>query len=121
MKDEHHGPIPTEIKLNKASRTLDLSFDDGSRFSLSCEYLRVFSPAADVRVARDAGDLVMGKQQVNIAAINPVGNYAVQLIFDDDHDTGIYSWSTLYELGRQHKQNWQSYLAELEAHGIKRE
>ena len=120
MGEEHKGPVPVEIKRHQASRILDVTFDDGKAFSLPCEYLHVFSPAADVRVARDAVQIVIGKENLCISVITPVGDYAVQLVFDDDHDTGIYAWNTLYELGENKEQNWQSYLQELESRGITR-
>ncbi|MEW9897293.1 DUF971 domain-containing protein [Chitinivorax sp. PXF-14] len=117
-----HSPIPTEIRLHQRSRVLELSFSDGARFELSCEYLRVFSPSAEVRGHSPAqAKLQTGKRNVQIAAIEPVGNYAVKLVFDDGHDSGLYSWDYLYELGIKHEQNWQQYLAQLEAAGASRE
>ena len=108
---------PTDIQLHSKSRVLSLTFDDDSHFDLPCEYLRVFSPAAEVK-ADDKP--VSGKEQVNIAAIEPQGNYALSFVFDDGHDTGIYSWKTLYNLGKQQHANWQEYLQRLKAHGIER-
>jgi DUF971 family protein/molybdopterin converting factor small subunit len=102
--------IPTEIKLHSASRVLEVSFDDGQTFRMPCEYLRVFSPSADARTAWRSGQAVRGKESVNISRIEPVGSYAVRLVFDDGHHTGIYSWRTLYELGRDYEVNWQGYL-----------
>lgn len=117
-----HSPIPTEIRLHQRSRMLELSFSDGARFELSCEYLRVFSPSAEVRGHSPAqAKLQTGKRNVQITAIEPVGNYAVKLVFDDGHDSGLYSWDYLYELGIKHEQNWQQYLAQLEAAGASRE
>ncbi len=110
-------PQPTNIQLHSKSRVLSLTFDDDSHFDLPCEYLRVFSPAAEVK-ADDKP--VSGKQQVNITAIEPQGNYALSFVFDDGHDTGIYSWETLYNLGKQQQANWREYLQRLEAHGIER-
>ena len=106
--------IPVEINLNRATRILQISFEDGSHFSLPSEYLRVFSPAAEAKVARASGDWIVGKQQVNIERIAPVGNYAVQIVFDDGQDTGVYSWETLYELGRDREQNWRRYLQSIQ-------
>jgi DUF971 family protein len=104
-------PTPTNIKLLQKSRMLEIVFDDGKQFCLPCEYLRVFSPSAEVK-GHGAGEgvLVTGKQNVNIIGIDPVGNYAVKLIFDDGHSSGLFSWETLYELGLHHSQNWQRYL-----------
>lgn len=104
------GPVPTQLNLHRQSKTLELSFDEGSHFNLPCEYLRVFSPSAEVRVAESRGEAIIGKENVNISRIEPVGNYAVRLAFDDGHDTGVYSWGTLYELGRHYEENWQNYL-----------
>lgn len=110
-------PQPTNIQLHSKSRVLSLTFDDGSHFDLPCEYLRVFSPAAEVK-ADDKP--VSGKEQVNISAIEPQGNYALSFVFDDGHDTGIYSWGTLYNLGKQQDSNWRGYLQRLQAHGVER-
>jgi DUF971 family protein len=105
------NPIPTEIKLLQKSRVLSLTFDDGSHFDLPCEYLRVFSPSAEVRGhGQEKPQQVSGKQNVNILGIDPVGNYAIKLIFDDGHNTGLYTWSYLYELGTEQEKNWQHYL-----------
>ncbi|MEZ5592264.1 MAG: DUF971 domain-containing protein [Gammaproteobacteria bacterium] len=113
---------PTELKLHQVSRMLEISFDDGQSFNLPCEYLRVFSPSAEVRGHGPGQEVLQtGKENVNIKAIEPVGNYAVKLVFDDGHDSGIYSWQYLYELGLEHEQNWQDYLARLEQAGQKRQ
>jgi DUF971 family protein len=105
---------PTEIKLHKHSRLLEVTFEDGACFKLSCEYLRVFSPSAETRGHWTGHQkLVTGKEVVNITDINPVGNYAVRLIFDDGHSTGIYSWNTLYDLGINQDYNWKDYLHRL--------
>jgi DUF971 family protein/molybdopterin converting factor small subunit len=105
MSEEISGPVPTEIRLDRTTRMLAVHFSDGAHFELPCEYLRVFSPAAEAKVARERGDWVIGKEGVNIERIAPVGNYAVQLIFDDGHDTGVYSWQTLYDLGVHQARN----------------
>lgn len=111
-------PQPTAISLHKKTRLLRVEFADGKVFDLPCEYLRVFSRAMEVR----AGDTpVTGKESVNIEAIEPQGQYAVRLVFDDGHDTGIYSWDTLYQLGLNQERNWQSYLTRLAELGIQRE
>ncbi len=110
MTDRQHDPVPTEIQLHQKSRLLEISFEDGAHFKLPCEYLRVFSPSAEVQAARKRGEWVTGKQNVNIERISQVGNYAIQLYFDDSHDTGVYSWKRLYELGVNREKNWQVYL-----------
>ncbi|MEE8157215.1 MAG: DUF971 domain-containing protein [Gammaproteobacteria bacterium] len=114
-------PRPTEIKLRKRSRILDVTFDDGRRYELPWEYLRVYSPSAEVQ-GHGPGQavLVTGKEDVAIKSVEPVGNYAVKLTFDDGHDTGLYSWPVLYELGAELGTKWQNYLRRLEAAGIKR-
>lgn len=105
-------PIPAEIKLRKASRLLEVSFEDGSRFQLPFEYLRVHSPSAEVKGHGPGQEvLVLGKQNVSIQAVEPVGQYAVKLVFDDGHDTGLYTWKYLYELGRDQQAIWSKYLA----------
>src|SRR6202012_4187111 len=104
-------PTPTEIKLRSRSRLLEVSFDDGSRFALPFEYLRVSSPSAEVKGHGPGQEvLVLGKENVGIRAVEPVGQYAVKLVFDDGHDTGLYSWSYLYELGRDREKKWARYL-----------
>ncbi|MCB1761385.1 MAG: DUF971 domain-containing protein [Gammaproteobacteria bacterium] len=109
---------PTELNLHRQSRVLELTFDDGSHFNLPCEYLRVFSPSAEVQGHGPGQEVLqLDKEEVNIERIDPVGNYAVCLHFDDGHNTGIYSWDTLYDLGTQHEANWQHYLERLTAAG----
>ena len=114
-------PTPTEINLHQKSRLLEITFDDGEHFELTCEYLRVYSPSAEVR-GHAPGDEVLqvGKADVNIEKIEPVGTYAVVLRFDDGHDTGIYSWDWLYHIGKNHDKLWQAYLDKLEKSGQKR-
>lgn len=115
------APRPTDINLHQASRVLEISFDDGSTFEYPCEYLRVYSPSAEVQGHGPGQEVLqVGKENVNIAGIEPVGNYAVQLEFDDDHNTGIYSWDTLYVLGRDKSEMWAEYLNRLEKAGHKR-
>src|SRR5512138_421372 len=105
-------PVPAEIKLRKASRVLEVSFEDGSRFQLPFEYLRVHSPSAEVKGHGPGQEvLVLGKESVGVRAIEPVGQYAVKLVFDDGHDTGLYTWKYLHELGREKEANWKKYLA----------
>lgn len=112
------APKPVNIKLHQRSRVLEIEFDDGALFNLSCEYLRVYSPSAEVKGhGPGQGTLQIGKEQVNIEKIEPVGNYAVKLYFDDGHNTGLYSWEYLYELGRDYEANWQAYLEALKDAG----
>jgi DUF971 family protein len=116
------SPRPTEIRLRKADRVLEIAFDDGARFELPCEYLRVYSPSADVRGHSPGQEtLQLGKEKVNIDAIEPVGQYAVTLHFDDGHNTGIYNWELLYALGENRAANWQRYLDQLAAAGHERQ
>lgn len=115
-------PIPTEIKLHKQSKLLEIAFDDGRRFSLPFEYLRVFSPSAEVRGHGPGQEVLqVGKKYVDITNIEPVGQYAVCLFFDDGHNSGIYSWDYFYDLGVNQERYWQAYLARLEAAGESRE
>jgi DUF971 family protein len=115
-------PIPTEIRLDKATQLLQVAFDDGTRFSLPAEYLRVESPSAEVQGHGPGGKtIVPGRRHVAIIGIEPVGNYAVRLLFDDLHDTGIYSWEYLHQVGREQEQRWQDYLNALASKGLRRE
>ena len=112
---------PTEINLHKQSRILEIAFEDGARFNLPAEYLRVNSPSAEVQGhGPGQGVLQIGKEDVNIENIQQVGNYAIQLFFDDNHNTGIYSWETLYDLGKNQERYWQEYLDKLAKAGHKR-
>jgi DUF971 family protein len=112
---------PTELNLHRQSKVLEITFDDGSHFNLPCEYLRVFSPSAEVQGHGPGQEVLqLGKEDVAIEQITPVGNYAVCLHFDDGHNTGIYSWDTLYKLGINHEVNWQTYLQRLQAAGHER-
>ncbi|HED18293.1 MAG TPA: DUF971 domain-containing protein [Gammaproteobacteria bacterium] len=112
-------PHPTEVKLHQKSRTLEIKFDDSAQFEMSCEYLRVYSPSAEVQGhGPGEGVLQVDKEDVNIKTIEPVGNYAIQIYFDDDHNTGIYSWETLYKLGTNKDKNWQAYLDRLKEAGV---
>jgi DUF971 family protein len=116
------APRPTEIKLHQKSRLLEVAFDDDKRFSLSCEYLRVYSPSAEVRGHGPGQEVLqVGKRDVEIKDIEPVGAYAVKLVFSDGHDTGLYSWDYLYELGETQESSWKSYLARLEQAGASRD
>jgi len=122
MTDAVSKPWPTELRLHKDRKTLTVVFDDGERFDLSAEYLRVKSPSAEVQGhSPDERKTVAGKSNVVILEVNPVGNYAVRLVFDDLHSTGIYSWDYLLTLGRNREANWQDYLDELAGKGLARE
>lgn len=114
-------PRPTEIKLHQTSRILEVSFDDEAHFELPCEYLRVYSPSAEVRGHGPGQEVLqVGKENVNIRDIQPVGTYAVKLIFDDGHDSGLYTWEMLYTLGVKQEEYWQDYLARLAEAGYQR-
>ncbi len=109
---------PTEIKLHQKSRVLEVNFDDGAQFNLPCEYLRVYSPSAEVRGHGPGQEVLqLGKEAVNITAIEPVGTYAVCLHFDDGHNTGIYAWEYLHSLGVNQEANWKRYLERLATAG----
>ena len=113
---------PTEIKLHQKSRVLEVTFADGKTFRLPCEFLRVFSPSAEVRGHGPGQEVLQtGKQDVAIAKIEPVGTYAVQLHFSDGHNTGIYSWDILYDYGVQQQEMWERYLERLREAGASRE
>jgi len=113
---------PVEVRLRKKSRLLAIRFDDGSEFELSFEYLRISSPSAEVRGHGPGQEtLQTGKENVAITGMDPVGHYALRLSFDDGHDTGLYSWSYLYELGAEKEQRWQAYLDRLTEAGYPRQ
>lgn len=115
-------PAVTELRYDKVVHVLHVTFDDGRAFDLSAEYLRVESPSAEVQGhAPDQKKVVAGRRHVGIIGIEPVGNYAVRLIFDDLHDTGIYSWDLLHELGTEYESRWQNYLHALQAQGLSRD
>ena len=115
-------PHPTEIKLHQQSKLLEIAFADGQCFNLSFEFLRVYSPSAEVRGHGPGQEVLQtGKKNVEVTHIEPVGNYAVQLTFSDGHDTGLYSWDYLYDLGLNYEALWQQYLARMDAAGAKRE
>ncbi|MFL5269473.1 MAG: gamma-butyrobetaine hydroxylase-like domain-containing protein [Stellaceae bacterium] len=121
MSADATRPWPVELRLKKAEKLLEIEFDDGSRFRLPAEYLRVESPSAEVQ-GHGAGQkvLVHGRAHVGIIGLEPIGNYAVRVIFDDLHDTGIYSWSYLRQLGIEHEKRWREYLDGLAANGLSR-
>ena len=113
---------PTELRLARDKRSLHIAFDDGTSFDLQAEYLRVTSPSAEVQGHSPAErKMVPGKRHVTIVGVEPVGNYAVKLIFDDLHDSGIYGWDYLYRLGAEQGEKWQAYLDELAAKGLSRD
>ena len=115
------GPLPTQIKLHKKSRTLELTYEQQS-FELTAEYLRVHSPSAEVRGhGIGNGILQTGKKLVGIKELVPTGNYALKIVFDDGHDSGLYTWDCLHDLAINHKQYWSKYLNELEAAGASRD
>jgi len=114
-------PTPVDIKLHQASRLLEIQFDNQTECKLSCEFLRVYSPSAEVK-GHGAGQEVLqvGKEDVTITGIEPVGNYAIKLIFSDGHDTGLYSWDYLYHLAEHYEALWQDYISKLEMAGHQR-
>lgn len=115
-------PQPTEIKLHQKSRILEVGFADGRVFKLPCEFLRVYSPSAEVRGHGHGQEVLqVGKKDVEITAVDPVGVYAVRLIFSDGHETGIYSWNLLYDYGVHQHEMWQEYLDRMQAAGASRE
>ena len=119
---ESNSPRPSEIKLHQKSRVLEVSFADGKIFQLPCEFLRVYSPSAEVRGHGPGQEVLQpGKKNVGITHIEPVGNYAIKLTFSDGHATGIYSWDTLYEYGLRQQEMWQRYLDRLKQAGASRE
>jgi len=121
LTDEAPKPWPTELRLRKDRKTLTIVFDSGETFELGAEYLRVRSPSAEVQGhSPDERKTVAGKRNVAILQVEPIGNYAVRLVFDDLHSTGIYSWDYFLSLGRNHDANWQEYLDELAGKGLSR-
>jgi DUF971 family protein len=121
MSDAASKPWPTELRLHKDRKTLTITFDSGETFDLSAEYLRVKSPSAEVQGhSPDERKTVAGKQDVAILEVNPIGNYAVRLVFDDMHSTGIYSWDYFLALGRNRDAYWQDYLDDLAGKGLTR-
>jgi len=114
-------PVPTEIKFHQKSNVLEIAFADGKSFRLPCEFLRVYSPSAEVRGHGPGQEVLQtGKQNVEIKQIEPVGNYAVQFKFSDGHDTGIYSWDLLYDYGLRQEEMWTHYLERLKGAGASR-
>lgn len=119
---DRETPIPTEIKLHTQSRVLELSYENGENYRLDFEYLRVFTPSAEARGHGPGQEtLQTGKRNVTLEHIEPVGTYAVRLVFSDGHDSGLYSWDLLYNLGRHHDELWQEYLNQLDTRGLSRD
>jgi len=115
-------PIPTEIKLHQKSRLLELAYENGERYTLDFEYLRVYTPSAEARGHGPGQEtLQTGKRNVNIEHIEPVGTYAVRFVFSDGHDSGLYSWDLLYNLGKHHDELWAEYLKLIESQGLSRD
>jgi DUF971 family protein len=115
-------PYPTEIKLHQKSRILDITFSDGKTFQFPCEFLRVYSPSAEVSGHGPGQEVLQtGKKMVSIVKIEPVGNYAIQLNFTDGHNTGLYSWDLLYNFGLNQDKMWQRYLQRMDEAGASRE
>lgn len=116
-----NSPRPIDIKLHQTSRLLEIKFDNNTECMLSCEFLRIYSPSAEVRGHGHGQEVLqIGKEDVNITAIEPIGNYAVKLVFSDGHDTGLYSWDYLYDLAQNYEALWLEYLGKLSAAGHKR-
>ena len=119
---ENAAPWPTELRLTSDKRSLNISFEDGASFTLPAEYLRVMSPSAEVQGHSPAQRVTVGgKRNVGIMELEPVGNYAVRIVFDDLHNTGLFSWDYLHELGRDYAPRWQGYLDELDAKRLSRD
>lgn len=119
---ERDTPIPSEIKLHQKSRLLEIAYENGERYNLDFEYLRVYTPSAEARGHGPGQEtLQTGKRNVDIERIEPVGTYAVRFVFSDGHDSGLYSWDLLYNLGKHHDELWQEYLKQIEVQGLSRD
>lgn len=119
---DRETPIPSEIKLHQKSRLLEIGYENGESFALDFEYLRVYTPSAEARGHGPGQEtLQTGKRNVDIERIEPVGTYALRLVFSDGHDSGLYSWDLLYNLGKHHDELWQAYLEQIEAQGLSRD
>lgn len=115
-------PMPTEIKLHQKSHMLEIAFSDGQRFELPCEFLRVYSPSAEVRGHGPGQEVLqVGKKNVEITDVQPVGSYAVKLVFSDGHDSGLYSWDYLHDMGVNQEALWKQYLGRMDEAGANRE
>ncbi len=120
-KPNESPPIPTEIKLHQKSKMLEVAFSDGAQFKFSCEFLRVYSPSAEVQGHGPGQEVLqLGKEEVNIDKLEPVGNYAVKPIFSDGHATGLFSWVLLYRMGLEQEEMWNDYLKKLQEVGYQR-
>lgn len=121
MTEPSSAKWPTDLRLRRKSRVLEVTFDDGRRFDLGFEYLRVYSPSAEVQGHGPGQEVLQfGKENVQVKAVEPVGQYAVRIVFDDGHDTGLYTWKYLYELGSEHEVRWKRYLDRLASYGYQR-
>ena len=119
MSTERH--LPVEITLHSKRRVLEIAFDDGARFELPCEYLRVYSPSAEVQGHHNEGAVLqVGKEEVNISEMKQIGQYALKIFFDDKHKSGLFTWNYLYELGQNYVSHWADYLRRLEEAGHQR-
>ncbi|MDP3538288.1 MAG: DUF971 domain-containing protein [Azonexus sp.] len=119
---ERDTPIPSEIKLHQKSRRLEIAYENGEVYSLDFEYLRVYTPSAEARGHGPGQEtLQTGKRNVDIERVEPVGTYALRLVFSDGHDSGLYSWDLLHNLGKHHVELWQEYLTQIEAQGLSRD
>jgi len=119
---ERDTPIPSEIKLHQKSRLLEIAYESGERYKLDFEYLRVYTPSAEARGHGPGQEtLQTGKRNVDIERIEPVGTYAVRFVFSDGHDSGLYSWDLLHNLGKHHDELWQEYLKQIDAQGLSRD
>lgn len=119
---ERNTPIPSEIKLHQKSRRLELIYESGEAYTLDFEFLRVYTPSAEARGHGPGQEtLQTGKRNVDIERIEPVGTYALRLVFSDGHDSGLYSWDMLYNLGKHHDELWQEYLKQIDAQGLSRD
>ena len=119
---ERDTPIPSEIKLHQKSRVLEISYESGESFKLDFEYLRVYTPSAEARGHGPGQEtLQTGKRNVEIQRVEPVGTYALRFVFSDGHDSGLYSWDLLYNLGVHHDELWQAYLGQIEGQGLSRD
>jgi DUF971 family protein len=115
-------PIPTDIKLHQKSRFVELFYENGERYELDFEFLRVFTPSAEARGHGPGQEVLQtGKRNVEIERIEPIGNYALCFVFSDGHDSGLYSWDLLYNLGKHHDELWQDYLKQIETQGLSRD
>jgi len=115
-------PVPTKMRLKRQSRALEITFDDGLERELPCEYLRIFSPSAEIAGSGVGQEvLILGKEEVNIERIEPVTDHGVRLVFDDGHDMAVYTWAYLYKLASEYEERWRNFLEQLEEAGVRRD